>query len=169
MTSPEIVEFGRNYAPFIHAGGVIVSVFAAGVWMFFQVRANRRIAREKSTLDVLLKREWDKDYLDHKAKFNRLRDAEGGLSKWVCSDHKNSDEVNSIRYIFNDYELIALSIHRGIIDEMIYKEWFRSSMLRDYMAAEVAIRATRTLANAPKNYIQWEELAKKWQREKAGT
>lgn len=165
MTTAEIVEFGRDYAPFIQAGGVVISVLGAGIWAFFQMRSNRRIAREKSTLDILLKREWDKDYLEHKAKFNRLRDAEGGLSKWICSEHKNSDEVNSIRYIFNDYELIALAIHHDIIDEMIYKKWFKSSMLRDYVAAETGIKATRTLSNAPQNYVQWENLAQKWKNE----
>lgn len=159
-----LIEFGRDYAPFIQAGGVFVAAGAAGIWAYFQIRANRRIARERATLDLLTKREWDKDYLQHKATFNRLRDAEGGLAKWICNEHRNSDEANTIRYIFNDYELTALGIAHDVIDETIYADWFRGSMLRDFRAAEPAIRAARTLVNNDKLYIKWEALAGKWNR-----
>jgi hypothetical protein len=158
-------EIGQSYAPFIQAGGVLFSALAAGVWAFFQIRANRRIARERATLDLLIKREWDKDYLDHKAHFNRLRDAEGSLEKWICAEHRNSDEANSIRYIMNDYELIALAISRAVIDETIYKAWFRGSMMRDFQAAEIAIARARNLANNSKIYIEWEKMARKWMAE----
>ncbi|MCZ8181618.1 MAG: DUF4760 domain-containing protein [Beijerinckiaceae bacterium] len=160
-----LIEFGRDYAPFIQAGGVVFSAAAAGLYAYVQVRANRRIARERATLDLLIKREWDKDYLDHKAHFNRLRDAEGGLEKWMCVEHRNSDEANSIRYIMNDYELIALAISRGVIDEVIYKAWFRGSMIRDFRAAEIAISRARTLANSARIYVEWEQLAQTWQAE----
>jgi hypothetical protein len=159
-----LIEFGQSYAPFIQAGGVFIAAGAAGIWAFFQIRANRRIARERATLDLLNKREWDKDYLEHKASFNRLRDAEGGLAKWICAEHRNTPEANSIRYIFNDYELTALGIARDVLDEALYKDWFRGSMLRDYRAAEPAVRAARTLVNNDQLYIQWENLAAKWNR-----
>ncbi|PPD14665.1 MAG: hypothetical protein CTY25_10030 [Methylobacterium sp.] len=159
------VEIARDYAPFIQAGGVLFSAFAAGLYAFFQIRANRRIARERATLDLLIKREWDKDYLDHKAHFNRLRDAEGGLEKWICAEHRNSDEANSIRYVMNDYELIALALSRGVIDEAIYKAWFRGSMIRDFRAAEIAIGRARNLANYPQIYVEWERLARRWMAE----
>jgi hypothetical protein len=161
------VEFGRDYAPFIQAGGVVFSAIAAGLYAYFQVRANRRIARERATLDLLIKREWDKDYLDNKARFNRLRDAEGGLEKWICAEHRHSDEANSIRYIMNDYELIALAISRSVLDDALYKAWFRGSMIRDYRAAEIAIGRARTLANHPRIYIEWERLARLWMAEDA--
>ena len=160
-----LVEFGRDYAPFIQAGGVLFSALVAGIYAMFQIRANRRISRERATLDLLIKREWDKDYLDHKAKFNRLRDGEGGLEKWICTEHRNSDEANSIRYIMNDYELIALAIARGVIDGEMYKAWFRGSMIRDFRAAEIAIGRARNLANYPSIYIEWERLARRWMAE----
>lgn len=158
----DFIEFGRHYAPFIQAGGVFVATAAAGILALVQIRANRRISRERATLDLLIKREWDKDYLDHKAHFNRLRDGEGGLEKWICAEHRNSDEANSIRYILNDYELIALAIARGIIDGAVYKAWFRGSMLRDFKAAEIAIGRARTLANHRKIYVEWETLSQRW-------
>jgi Domain of unknown function (DUF4760) len=157
-----LADFSRDYAPLIAVGGVLVSVLAAGIFVRLQIHANRRISRERATLDLLLKREWDADYLKHKAIFNTLRDAEGGLAKWICEEHKNTDQANTIRYIFNDYELICLAIKRSIIDEDVYKDWFKGSMLRDFRSSKSAIYDIRSLINSNDLYIQWENLATKW-------
>jgi hypothetical protein len=41
-----LVEFGRDYAPFIQAGGFLFSALVAGIYAMFQIRANRRISAE---------------------------------------------------------------------------------------------------------------------------
>lgn len=152
-------------APLITAGIALGSVLVASFWAFLNIRTNRRIARDRAAIDVIFKREWDARYQQHKAAFNRLRDQDGGIAASLHKDKPDPEDVTVIRSILNDYELIALSIARGVIEEGFYKRWFRGSMIQDFISVEGTILWLRDKTNNPKLYIEWERLARRWMAE----
>jgi hypothetical protein len=52
-----------------------------------------------------------------KASFNKSRDSADGLVVYANKDKRESEEATHIRSILNDYELLAVGIKRGILDE----------------------------------------------------
>ena len=62
----------------------------------------------------------------------------------------------------NDYELTALGIHQGILDEEFYKKWFMGSYLKDYKAVRPFIKEIREAENRDAIYSEFEKLAVKW-------
>ena len=163
MAAPEsnpsaLVEYG----PLITAGAILLSATIASAFAYFQIKAHERIARRRATLDLLVQKEWDRDYIEAKQQFNLLRDAEAGLKIWSAPEHRNSPQLQNIRSTLNDYELIAIGIREGIIDEQVYKTWFRGSFLKDWEASPSLILEIRKTDGASKAYIQLEWLATKW-------
>lgn len=151
-----------QYGPLIAAGAVLLSAALASVFAYVQIRTHKKIAQRRATLDLLVQKEWDADYIAAKHEFNLLRDAEAGLGPWAAPQHRNSPQQKNIRSTLNDYELIAIGISKDIIDEDVYKTWFRGSLLKDWTAAAPFVRQIRASENNPKIYIELETLAVRW-------
>ncbi|MEX2375766.1 MAG: DUF4760 domain-containing protein [Dehalococcoidia bacterium] len=126
------------------------------------IRAQRNLAKKRATLDMLAQKEWDRDYIEARAEFIKLRDANSGLEFWADKEHKNSPQSNVIRNTLNDYELIAVGIKEGILDEDLYKRWFKTSFLKDMRMAKNYIAAIRQEAGTDAIFAEAEWLAQKW-------
>jgi len=51
---------------------------------------------------------------------------------------------------------------KSIIDEEIYKSYFRSGLVRDWTSCKPAIVAQRRSFNNPQLYVEFEALALRW-------
>ncbi|WP_284177272.1 DUF4760 domain-containing protein [Rhabdaerophilum sp. SD176] len=153
-------------APLVTAGTAVFSAMVASIWAYVNIRANRQMARDRAAIDLIFKREWDARYQQHRVTFNHLRASPEPLAVWFSHDRQHTEEANSIRYIFNDYELLALAMRKKVIDPRLYQAWFRGSMLTDFQAAESAIQVIRVLVGNPRLYDEWEKLARQWMAEK---
>lgn len=111
---------------------------------------------------MLARKEWDGDYIEAKSAFNKLRDAESGLAVWAKPEHKDSPQLTNIRNTLNDYELIAVGIQEGILDEALYRRWFRQSLLKDWEAAQPFIRAIQRREGSARIFCEFEWLAARW-------
>lgn len=115
---------------------------------------------------MLANREWDRDYLKAKAEFNKLKTSKTSLNLWASPEHATSPQANNIRNILNDYELTAIGIREGILDEELYRRWFKTSFLRDFDMVESYISEVRKKAGTSKIYAEFEWLANRWKEEK---
>lgn len=122
---------------------------------------SRQIQAQKATLDFIAEREIDADILKAKTAFNQQRDHPNGFDNFLqnCSNHELQE---SVKTIMNDYELTALGIKQGILDQAFYREWFEGSFLKDYQAVRPLIKDIREKENRHKIYNQFENLAVKW-------
>lgn len=136
--------------------GAFVAVHAIGT--------QQKIARKRATLDLLSRKEWDNDFVDAKRRFNRLRDSGEDIGVFATAARKQLEDANfdMIRNILNDYELIAVGIAGEILDEDLYKLWFRSALVKDYEKSRGFIVNIRKLENVPEYYSEFEVLAKRW-------
>lgn len=111
---------------------------------------------------MLARKEWDKDYIEARAEFVKLRDAPDGLGFWARPDHKNSPQTITIKNTLNDYELIAVGIREGILDEDLYKRWFKTAFLKDWEAARPFVNAVRVLAKSDAIFSEADWMASRW-------
>lgn len=149
-------------APWLTAIAILLSAVIGAAVALRSIREQRSIARKRATIDLLARKEWDKSYLEARKNFNRLRDDSAGLVHWASISHDSTDEKSVIRDTLNDYELIAIGIKEDILDERVYKRWFRSTLINDWEQAEAYIMEVRRNTSAPKIFCEFEELAKKW-------
>jgi hypothetical protein len=60
-------------------GAVLLSAASAALFAIVAMWVQWRIARKRATLDTLVKKEWDRDYIEAKKAFNRIRDSSEGF------------------------------------------------------------------------------------------
>lgn len=155
-----------SFGPWLSAGAIILSACIGGVIALFSINEQRKIARRRATLDMLVKKEWDREYAQARAKFIKLRNSELGLGMWATKDHHGSEQYLLINSVLNDYEIIALGIRKQILDEEFYKLWFRTSFLKDYNAARPFIEELRTnISRTNVIFKELEALAVRWEKE----
>lgn len=114
-------------------------------------------------IDALLTKNWDPDYIKARREFVRLRDDRAALLEAAKAENQEGADASTIRSILNDYEITALGIKRGILDEKIFKLWFRNSFLGDHEKLKSYIEEIRQ--RNPQVYVELEELADKWNRQ----
>ncbi len=134
--------------------GAIAAVVA--LWGIYTQRA---IARRRATFDHISKTEADGDMIAARRKFVELAKANGGLSKWADEDKEKTEEVQAIKIVLNDFELVAIGIQRGIIDKEFYKRWFKSGVTRHWNYARPFVAALRTRTSNDMLFHEFEQMA----------
>jgi hypothetical protein len=144
-------------------GAILFSAFAAIIIAWYGVHHQRNIARQRETFEAISARQWDGDYLAKRQKFIELRDKPSEeLAGWAAPNKQATEEATAIRSILNDYELIAIGIRHGILDEIFYRRWFRSAFISDFQKIEPYIKAVRRNSGNPRVLQEYEDLARRW-------
>jgi hypothetical protein len=160
--SDVLANIGMSYGPWLTAGAILLSAIIGASVAVLAIAHQRGIARKRSIIDNLLRKNWDKDYIQIRKDFVRLREDRDALLEAAKQDNQSGDDASVIRSILNDYEIIALGIRRDILDERIFKLWFKTTFLNDYekmrpFVAEVRQRNRRA-------FVELEGLAEKWKK-----
>ena len=99
----------------------------------------------------------------------------GGFDKFsskcqISNESKSNKDLKSIseqyQFVmtyFNYFELIALGIEEGIIDEEFYKKWYGSGVISVWNYSVEGIGALKVLRSNPRLYLNWQKLVKKWE------
>jgi hypothetical protein len=140
-----ILEFWVVYGSILTGGAVIVSAVLA-FWVIF---VNRRMARRRGTLDLILHIESDKDLLAARQKFTLMVAGDQKLDGYGLDEKRASDEAMAIRTVLNVHELVAVSIQEGVICEKVFRRWFNQAYINDHKATEGYIRNVRTARKGP--------------------
>lgn len=120
----------------------LIVLFSAGVaWR--SLRNTRLIARQRATLDLIEKVESTPHYRALAEAFDTVRRTGRFLS---MNDPRTDDDrllrKNILDYM-GHYELVAIGIRCGILDETIYKRWMRSHVVMEWNAAADFIQSER--------------------------
>ncbi len=73
----------------------------------------------------------------------------------------NTYDAQAIRAMLNQYELIAIGIAGGILDEEMYRRYHRGTFVKDWLAAISFVNDERQ-ENA-RYWIDMQQLAEKFQ------
>jgi hypothetical protein len=109
---------------------------------------------------------WDNDYIEQRQKFIRLRDENGGneLIKHAEPQNEGTDDAAAIRAMLNNYELLAVGIHEGVLDEALYRNYLCSTVVKDFERMKPYIDAIRKRDMA-RAYIEYEKLYERWREQ----
>lgn len=162
-------------------GAIFLSAVIASIFAWTQIKEgrkrhenerdeNRRRDRVKATLDYLTRREWDNDYISTRSEFATLRDAAAGLEPFGKKGMNGFVEQDIIRRALNDYEIVAIGIKQGILDEEFYRLWCKSAVLNDFRASQGYINAlnkaeTEKSGRKTSYFCEFCELGNKWANE----
>ncbi|MES2120660.1 MAG: DUF4760 domain-containing protein [Pseudomonadota bacterium] len=95
----------------------------------------RRMARQRATLDFIEKVESGDHYRHIVQTFSDLRRGPG-FEDIMNPQTKQSRELRRcVNDYLNHYEMVAIGIREGILDEQIYRDWMRGPFVRDWNAA----------------------------------
>lgn len=154
-----LIGFWKTYGSVITGGAVIVSAITAMVVL----QANRSIARRRATLDLILHIESDGDIIKARKILSAVKKDPQGSRAWGAADKRDSDEANAIRTVLNINEIVAVSIAERIIDERIYRRWFRKAFIDDYRSMDGYIQGVREYWRNPSIYVELQTLAENWE------
>ncbi len=154
-----ILSFWQTYGPVLTGGAVIFSA-AIGIAVLL---TNRRIARRRATLDLILHIESDGDLIKSRNAFTEIKKSNVRSSTHGKEELRASDEAGHIRTVLNINELVAVSIQEGVIDESVFRRWFNSAFIDDYKSMTGYIEETRKWRN-PHVFKELEGLALRWEQ-----
>lgn len=136
------------------------------------MRNNRRLARERATLDLIEKVESGEHYRTIVHTFTDLRRGKGFSHLHKPQTERDKEERRCVNDYMNHYELVAIGIRAGILDEGFYRDWMRGPVVRDWNAAAEWVQRERWKREPDgswkyygKIFINYEILAGAWSNE----
>ena len=156
--------FGENIlndiALLIQAVFLPVSILVVIATLFWQ----QRIAKRRATLDIILAQQSNALLLEPRRKFVALRDS-GTITKYALPENADSEEALPILSILNFNELIAIGVSEKTVDERIYKRYYRTEYVNDWIGCKPFVEELRQQSGNPNFYCEIEALAKRWAKE----
>lgn len=137
---------------------VLIPSAVAAIIAIWGVISHRAMVRRRATLDHLAGNNVDRDMLRAQKKFIELAKAPGGLAMWAEPENESRPEVEYIRLILNDFELISTSIQFGIMDFDFLKRQSAGTIQRYWRAAAPFVHALRDRIGSDSVYIEFETL-----------
>lgn len=143
--------------PLIQTSAIVFSL----IGVLIGIRWSRNIAKRRATLDIFLADQTNQELLQQRGKLVAVARDEGLLS-YVEESSWMTERSFFMSSILNRSELFAIGMKHDIIDEGIYKEYWRSATVADWIRVEEAVYCLRERIKRPKVYCEIEALAHRW-------
>jgi len=119
------------------------------------ISSSEQSNRLEVTLKLLIRHQSNQQWVKNRTKFIQLRDAAEGLQKHA---NQTTEDTTIIRKHLNHYELIAIGIKQGILDEEMFRNYYKTTVVRDYTASLTFIEQERTGPDARPGAAYWSEF-----------
>lgn len=162
MADTVVCQDVASYGPALLTGGaVILSAGLAALGVSRTIKNQRRIARKRAALDVLLKSEEERHYETMREVFIALRDGDGLQSVLDSKAKKKVSDRRTLQAFLNHHELISISMIQGIIDWKIYNKWMGPSFVADWNDSRELIAILRQ-RHRKSMFSNFELVATRW-------
>nr|WP_243451969.1 DUF4760 domain-containing protein [Sphingosinicella soli] len=150
----------------IQAICIVLSAIAA----FLVIWHNGKISRRQATIQMVVQTFFDagdnESYAQFKKVITDLEVSKQNIESLALDENSENPASKIILRQLNQYELISLSIRKGVFEENFYKYWFFTQFTRDYSKLFPYITKTREAYCNPAYFCEFETLAKRWLRKK---
>ncbi len=143
-----------------NVGAFLLASLLAAAIAAWGVATQRVIARRRATLDHISKIERDSDVIAATQTFIKLSNTPEGLAPWAEKDREATPEVQAIKIVLNDFELVSIGIQRGIIDYELYRLWFKTGTVKYWEYASPFVAKIRDRTGNKMLYHEFQELAR---------
>ena len=141
---------------------ITLTASAAAVIAVWGVLSQRAIAARQATVEYIRETERDARFLDSQRLFRNLTNDSAGLAPWALVDKAQTPEALAIKTVLNDYEMVAIGIERGTLDDTTYRRWMRSTVVHDWRQASPYVMAVRNRLSNDALYHEFEEMARRY-------
>jgi hypothetical protein len=158
---PTTLEIISSLSPL----AVLLSAVLAFIVGWKAIAAQRRMARNRATLDVLFRLEGDPEFLRAASAFKDIRDGRGLLSLTENDEKKSNrdrEEEFFVDVYLNHLKLICVGISEDTIDELFVFQYMRGSIVHDWHSASQYVLKSRELYNNLRMYQKLELFAVSW-------
>ena len=143
---------------------ILVSAASGALVVLYGLRRQWRIASLRSMLQFATEHEVHSEYwAQTRQKAEKLLDAEEhDIEYWKTQIQEGGPDMPTIRAFLNHYELVAIGIQHGIIDEPFYSEWARTVLVRHWEISADYVDAVRQVTAKQSALREFQDLAEKW-------
>ena len=149
----------------VSACATLLAALAAAFFAISQIRNQRRMARTRAMLDLMVKYESDTFYQNTVKAYRAFRDRTFEPEHLVDpKDEAQREQAALLNAFLNFQEIVALGIRHDALDRALFSDWWATS----YVAVwNTSLPLTRLLrARAPNVLVEFEALAKSIARQK---
>lgn len=130
-----------------------------------QLHSSEKHSRCRATIDLVLHEKTDREYLEARRAFAKLKGGNDSLTKYACSKaDEHVEEKQAILLVLNQYEFMAAGIFAGAFDEEIYMRMKRSLLIRDWDTLSAFVHELRRQSSNAALFIEFEQLAQSWRQ-----
>lgn len=136
------------------------------------IRNARALARHKATLDLIEKTESTDHYRSINRAFSALRRGAGLAHLNDPQNDADKAARQSVIDYLNHYELVAIGIREGLLDEHLYRAWMEGAFVRDWNAATQWIQRERWQYDEVRSWTyrdsllaNYQAIARRWSPE----
>ena len=141
------------------AASIAVIVTAVFVWRQVAIQRNQDATDTKRFLREALSIIHE-SMQDEKFRIARTRFFDGCHEK--AYEDLSHDEKRGARFILSVYGLMTRMVRTGAIDEPLYREYWQSTLLRDWRRLEKFVEGERQRSRNANLFDATEELALRW-------
>jgi len=127
-----------------------------------QLKAQRETAKHVETLRFVTDQHNEDQFSNSYRDIIHIRKITE-IEKYAQLEHRGSPQQQSIAYVLNRYEYMAVGLKEGILDEKMMKECSRGSVVRAYVMTRAYVHtvreATPTASTAYRSFL---EIAESW-------
>lgn len=146
---------------------MILSIVVAVVAILMQ----RKIARQRATLDFIEKVESGEHYRKIVRTFTELRRGQGFAHLSNPATAEDQETRRCVNDYMNHYEMVAIGIRTGILDKKFYRDWMRGPFVRDWNAIADWVQRERWKHEDGEwkyyssTFCEFQRLAREWSDE----
>lgn len=143
-------------------GPLTILLSALAAWLY-----HRRISARRNTFDFIASNEVNNaEWGNQRSSFFKLAQS-GELLNLVNPqnprDNDQREKSIQVSLFLSHFEFVAVTIKNKAMDEKIYKEWYKTVYVNTWKRSEAYIVARRNQTDQHSIYVEFEQLAKKWQ------
>lgn len=162
----------RDAVAVFAGGAVIITIFYAFInYEYAQRKFKHDIKSSKEVLSFNIAMEWQREYMTKNLEILRefylkhkclLENQNCNEVQSKLDKPKYNDHYTSLLVVLNFLESVSLGVKQGIMDEEFIKGFFESVFALQYSRYNSYIEYRRSTKNAPKLWINFTDLSKKW-------
>lgn len=137
---------------------------------YMTLQTQRRIARTRASLDMLLKIESDSEFIKASGVFQEIRDSRGIESIALAKINNEQltkraeEEELYVDHYLNTLELLCVGMCEGIIDELYIYQYMRGGIIKAWEVSESYTLEIRKIYKNERVFQKLELFAKEWEK-----
>jgi hypothetical protein len=150
----------------MQAGAGLIAAAAAAIIAMWGIESQRRIARRQKTVEHISHVDRDHDMIKARLEFIALAQSKDKMVEYGKLQDPNEEQqktLTNIRLVLNDFELISVSIQQGVMDNTLYHQFHRGTVIEYWKSARPFVDAVREQYNNSKLFYEFEMLSKEYE------